>query len=117
MRIVPQSGPVQKPQKAKGDPAYMAKVAQLPCVICEEFGMSQQSPTQVHHCIHGRHGTKKRPDTETIPLCEGHHQGLRDTSKVALHREPKEWKARYGLDTDYIEKTKSRVGAPKGEDQ
>ena len=64
--------------------------------------MEQLSHTQVHHCIHGRYGTRKAPDSETMPLCEGHHQGLRDTTKIALHREPKLWKATYGNDTDWI---------------
>ena len=81
---------------------YMARVAELPCVICHEWELPQQSPTQVHHCIHGRFSTKRAPDTMTIPLCEGHHQGLFDTSKVALHRNPAQWREQYGDDTDWL---------------
>lgn len=100
----------QKPDKAGKDPAYMARVAELPCCICEAFGEPQQSRTNVHHCIHGRYGSRKVPDTMTIPLCEGHHQGLIDTTKVAIHREPQEWARRYGPDVDWIAPTQDRLG-------
>lgn len=94
-----------KPAKSKPsgkDPVYLGRVAKLPCAICHHHGMPQLSPTQVHHCIHGRHGFRKVPDRQTIPLCEGHHQGDFDTSKIAVHREPKAWKQAYGEDRDYI---------------
>lgn len=91
----------QKQGKASKDPAYLAKVRQLPCIICQEFGMPQLSPTQAHHPIHGRYGTRKSPDEMAIPLCEGHHQGNFDTSKIALHREPAKWKRLYGQDHEY----------------
>lgn len=101
--------PYSKPDKAPPDPAYMADVAELPCWICALFGMQQLSPTQVHHVIHGRYGTRRAPDRDTIPLCEGHHQGLMDTSKIALHREPSKWKRLYGPDHSYIERTRQAV--------
>jgi hypothetical protein len=94
--------PQPKPEKVAPDPAHLARVRELPCVICCEWMMPQLTPTQAHHCIHGRHGTRKVPDTMTIPLCEGHHQGLWDTSKIALHREPNAWRAAYGADTDWL---------------
>lgn len=84
------------------DPARLTAIRTLPCVICHEFGLPQLSPTQAHHCIHGRYSQKKAPDAMTIPLCEGCHQGLLDTSKVALHQQPSKWKRLYGNDTDWI---------------
>ena len=100
----------QKSERAAKNPAHLAKVAALPCVICTEWGMRQLSPTQVHHCIHGRNSMgRKSPDSMTIPLCEGHHQGLRDTTKIALHREPNAWRDAYGLDTDWISWTEERI--------
>ena len=95
------------------DPAYLAWLHTLPCVICWEWGLPQLSPTQAHHCIHGRHSFRKVPDRKSIPLCEGHHQGDFDTSKVALHREPAEWKRLYGADVEWIgwvEAWKAKVG-------
>lgn len=53
-RILPSRPPIQKPAKAKRNPEHMARVAQIPCCICEAYGMAQLSPTQVHHVIHDR---------------------------------------------------------------
>jgi len=50
------------------------------------------------------------PDIMAVPLCEGHHQGLFDTSKLALHRAPSEWRNKYGPDTDWIAPTQDRLG-------
>ncbi len=91
------------------NPAHMAAVAELPCVICEFFQMVQLSPTQVHHCIHGRHSQRRAPDSMTIPLCEGHHTGLMDRSKIAIHRASKSWRTEYGADTDWISWTEERI--------
>ena len=100
----------QKQPKTKPDPAYLRRVRELPCVICQAFGERQVSPTAAHHPIHGRFGTRKVPDIMAVPLCEGHPQGLRDTSKLALHRAPAEWREKYGPDTDYILPTQDRLG-------
>lgn len=102
----------QRLPKPPKDPARLAAVAALPCCICHEYGMQQLSRTMVHHCIHGRYSTARAPDSMTIPLCDGHHQGDWDTSKIALHREPAAWKAAYGVDTDWISWTEERLGQP-----
>lgn len=99
----------QKPTKVKSDPRYLELVRGLPCVICESFGEIQNSPTAAHHWIMGRGGTRKTPDQEAIPLCEGHHQGLRDTSKIAIHREPEAWREAYGRDRDYVAVTQDKI--------
>lgn len=105
-----EKGPVGlKEPKAKPDPAYLAAVRELPCVICHAFGEPQLSPTSAHHCIHGRFSQRKAPDRAAIPLCEGHHQGLRDKSKTAVHAEPTKWKRLYGEDTEYIAVTQDRI--------
>ena len=99
----------QKPEPQAKDPAHLAKLAALPCVICHEWNLEQRSPTAVHHCIHGRYGNRKVPDSMTIPLCEGHHQGLLDTSKIALHREPSKWKRMFGEDTKWLSWVEARI--------
>ena len=98
-----------KPEREARDPARMEKVAGMRCCICEEYGLTQLSATQVHHCIHGRHGARRSPDSMTIPLCEGHHQGLMDVTKVALHRQPAEWRRAYGDDTRWISWVEERL--------
>lgn len=99
----------QKLGKAKPDPKYLAKVRELRCCICEAFGLQQLSPTQAHHPICERHGGERVPDHEAIPLCEGCHQGLLDTSKIAIHRDRAEWVRRYGSDREYIAQTQDRI--------
>jgi len=103
-------GPLGLKDRANGkDPAWMARVAQLPCVICHHYGYEQLSRTQVHHCIHGRYSARKAPDRTTIPLCEGCHVGLRDTSKLAIHQAPSQWRRVYGADTDWISWVEQRL--------
>lgn len=98
-----------KEPKVGKRPDYLAAVRDLPCCICEAWGFEQNSPTQAHHPICGRHGTLKAPDTSAIPLCEGHHQGDFDTHKVAIHRDRTLWVDWYGPDTDYIAPTQDKL--------
>lgn len=95
--------------------AYMRDVRSLPCIICHTYGEPQNSATTAHHAIMGRGGNRKSSDFDTMALCDGHHQGNFDTSKVAIHREPNAWRMRYGPDTDYIERTREMVRAMRGE--
>jgi len=99
----------QKQERKGKNPARLAAVAAMPCCICNEWGYAQISPTQVHHCIHGRHSTRRAPDEMTIPLCEGHHQGIFDTSKIALHREPRRWSEEYGEDVLWVSWVEERL--------
>ena len=102
----------RKPTKRKdADPAYIADLHDRPCIVCDAYGLQQLSPTQAHHTIMGRGGNLRTPDRHAIPLCEGHHMGDFDTSKIALHREPAAWREAYGLDTDYIAVTLDAVDA------
>ena len=105
-----QKDPTYRTKRNKGDdPAYLAKVRGLPCCICHEYGMKQQTPTAAHHCIMGRGGSRKTPDRMAIPLCEGHHQGLFEVRKIALHQSPKSWREAYGPDTDWVSWTEERT--------
>jgi hypothetical protein len=98
-----------KPAKAKANPAYLAKVRALPCCICQAFGEMQTSPTEAHHVICGRYGTRKTPDEMAIPLCRGHHLGDFDTSKLSVHRDRAAWVQKYGPDIDYIAATQDAI--------
>lgn len=98
----------QKIKRQKKNPKYLAWLHEQSCVVCQRFGESQNSPTQAHHCIHDRFGTNKAVDDDAIPLCEGHHQGLWDTTKLALHQDKNKWREQYGPDHSYIEVVSSR---------
>lgn len=93
-----------KQPKSKPRPDYLAAVRELPCVVCRAYGEPQTEPTAAHHVIHGRYGQRKTPDVQAIPLCWRHHQG-----PDGVHTIPAEWKARYGLDVDYIAVTQDRL--------
>ncbi len=99
----------QKVPRAAADPEYLKRVRELPCVICEAFGMPQLSPTTAHHPICGRYGTRRAPDRAAIPLCDGHHQGDFDTSKIAIHRDRALWVDWYGEDTDFVAITQDKL--------
>lgn len=101
--------PVPKEIRPPDNPAYLAAVREMPCIICEEFDEVQLSPTTAHHPIMGRYGTRKRPDITALPVCDGHHQGTFDTSKVAIHREPAKWRELYGKDIDYTPRIQDRL--------
>ena len=91
------------------DAQYIAAVHDLPCVICEAFGETQQSPTEFHHVFHGRFSQRKTPSAMGIPLCNGHHTGDKDDTKLAIHRAKTKWAKRYGFDHEYSDVTRDRI--------
>lgn len=101
----------EKGAKPVKDVAHLARVRGLPCCICEAFGFPQTTPTQAHHPICGRYGSRKAPDRHAIPLCEGHHQGDFDTTKTAIHRDRALWVEWFGPDTDWIAPTLDKLEA------
>lgn len=94
-----------KASKNKKNVSFLKWIREQHCIICKTFNEVQQSATQAHHPIHDRYGTTKRKDETCIPLCEGHHQGMFDRSKIAIHREPKKWREKYGADWSYSQET------------
>ena len=109
MSDIARRGPLGfKAEKAKPDPAYIARVRTLPCCVCEAFGETQTTPTAAHHPIHGRFCQRKVPDRMAIPLCADHHQHG-GGGKVALHHSPTAWKRLYGEDHEYIAATLDKL--------
>lgn len=98
-----------KPAKAKPNPAYLAAVHDLPCIICWSFGETQCTPTQAHHVFCGRFSQAKTPDEMAIPLCESHHQGSEGYPRIAIHRNKSAWVKAYGPDTDYVAVTQDAL--------
>jgi len=99
--------------KKRKDPRYLGLVASLPCVICWEFDMKQNSPTEVHHCKSGRFSQQKTPDFMTIPLCHSHHHKLRaypgDEGKTGFHNDQAAWESLYGEDTVWLRWVEERI--------
>ena len=91
-------------KEGKAGLAYMALVKQLPCAICDA-----PPPSDVHHCIHDRFGSRKSSDFDTIPLCKAHHQDGPD----AIHNGKASWATKHGPDYGYIQQTLKAVEALK----
>jgi hypothetical protein len=49
--------------------AWMARVAQVPCVVCGAW------PVEVHHCRTGAGLSQRSQDVLTVALCPEHHRG------------------------------------------
>lgn len=79
------------PKPSAAGKAHMAAVARLACVICGA------RPVSVHHCISGRYGQRKAPDTDIIPLCWNHHQG-----PDGIHTSKEAWEDLHGPDTGFL---------------
>ena len=99
--------PLGQKQPRVKDPDYLAKVAALPCCVCEKLGEAQLAPTQVHHTIHGRFSQRKTPDRDVIPLCVDHHVG--GHGRIGIHQTSRLWRQIFGADTDHIKRTQDRI--------
>jgi len=86
----------KKPKAERGTAkarAHIARVKQLPCIICLKHG-----PSDAHHVICGRYGSAKASDMDVIPLCKAHHQDGPD----AIHNGKASWVEKYGEDHKYL---------------
>lgn len=72
---------------------HMRRVKMLPCVIC-----GAPPPSDAHHCICDRFGTRKASDFEVIPLCKKHHQD----GPEAIHNGKASWVAKHGPDYGFL---------------
>ena len=80
-----------KPERGAKGKAHMARVAQMPCVICGA------RPVEIHHVICGRYGQRKASDLDTIPLCFEHHRG-----PEGIHANKRAWTEKHGPDYAFI---------------
>ena len=111
-RVRPVSAKKRKKQaspEAKTDAWYREQVLAMPCMFCVMSGLRQCSKTTGHHAWHRRGSNRKRPDQFMLPVCDGHHQGNFDNSKISLEREPAAWKALYGDDIDHVPTIQMRI--------
>lgn len=76
------------------DPAYLAWIRTLPCVVCLAGEISQHSPTEAAHV--GERGLRQKcSDRETVPLCGGDHHR---EGPYSHHRMGRNFWAFWGLD-------------------
>lgn len=97
------------------DPAYLGRVAALPCAAAGELGACL-GPVQAHHRITGRvrrqpvkGGDRRAHDHDALPICTGHHDALhgsRGAFRTMGRRQLEAWE-----DTQ-IERTQRTLGLP-----
>ena len=62
---------------------HLSLVKSLECMECRDLGVSQTTPTVVHHV---REGTEYKKHGKVVALCNAHH--------LQLHSERKKWRGR-----------------------
>lgn len=72
---------------------YMLRVKGLPCVVC-----GAAPPSDAHHVIHDRFGSRKSSDWDVIPLCKAHHQD----GPEAIHNGKQTWREKHGPDHGFL---------------
>lgn len=80
--------------------AHIARVKELPCVICAKPG-----PSDAHHVICDRYGTTKPSDFDVISLCKFCHQ----VGPTAIHNNKRAWVERNGPDHGYLERVRQML--------
>lgn len=96
-RVGPKT-PRIKPKRLH-DPAWLARVASLPCCACGA------SPVEVHHIRSGYGMGQRASDHETIPLCPWHHR----LGPTAFHAAPFMFQHLYGSERDLLAMTLERL--------
>ena len=88
------------------DKKHLAKVAQLPCLVCKIRGDRQLSKTQVHHKWGSGAGLKES-DRLTIPLCDRCHNAnfIKAEKGITLHCNLEAFEDRHGTQDQLIEIT------------
>jgi predicted N-acetyltransferase YhbS len=61
--------------KTVAESRYLARVAQLSCVLCEHLGVQQEGRTTVHHLKEGTGIGQRQQHWIVAALCHDHHQG------------------------------------------
>jgi len=90
--------------KRQRDPAYLARVAELPCSVGGAW------PVEVHHKLVAGKGIRAS-DYDTMPLCFNHHsaQTLLPFGH-AVHKGTKSFEANYGTQEEHVKKTQLALG-------
>lgn len=98
----PRNRIVTRPKrKTAEERAHIAAVKCMRCIICGWPG-----PSDFHHCISGRFGSRKRSDAWGIPLCRGCHQD----GPEAIHKSKAAWEAMHGPDIAFLPRVYAALG-------
>jgi hypothetical protein len=98
-----------RPRATPEERAHLGATAALGCIACF-MDTGQFVACNVHHLRAGLGRSQRASHFEVLPLCEGHHQGNIDTSKVAFHRAPKTFELRYGTEVQLLQTVYKLLG-------
>ena len=89
-----------KPRPTK-DPKHLARVRALGCFACQMDGDGPR-PAIAHHPRKKGLGQQKAPDSDAIPLCEDRHHNVQIPGYLSIHRNPIEFRTRYGTEDEIL---------------
>lgn len=81
------------------DKERLAKLHDLPCIVCSKFHLKQTTKTVAHHFI-GRGIGKKASDLLTLSLCEYHH--TKGNCGEAIHSGRRTWEEKFGTQEELL---------------
>ena len=99
----------KRPPATPAERAHMQQVRAMDCWCCEIDG-TPPDPTNLHHPKEGLGGSQRASHWEVLPICEGHHQGMKKLGKLAYHKAPRTWKLRYGNEIWILRRVYERLG-------
>lgn len=86
----------------KAEKAHMARVAQLPCIVCG------RQPVELHHPRKGAGLGRRASHFDVIPLCpENHRLGGYGT---AIHAGQRAFEKKFGTEEQLLAKTREALG-------
>lgn len=91
-----------RPPATAAEKAFMSKVKRLGCICCRHDTGQWVAPALHHIRQDYGHGVRAS-NWEVLPLCEGHHQGMLETGKLAFHKASRTWRARYGTEIQLLQ--------------
>lgn len=85
---------------------HLARIAAMPCIVCEKVFHIYEPRVQVHH-VRVKTGWGRDGHMNTIPLCMEHHTG-----KTGVHSVSREiFEHMYGFsEIGFLEIVKQRIG-------
>lgn len=89
----------------KDEKKYLARVAELGCIICDRLGYPG-TPAEIHHIRTHTGAGKRASHYDTLPLCPEHHRG--NTGVHGLGR--KAFERRYAItEIDLLDEVKQKL--------
>lgn len=93
--------------KTKAEREWLNKVASYGCIACKMDGYEDSQAT-IHHIRHGMGMGQRNNHFNVLPLCKLHHQD--GGYGVALHAGQEAFEAKYGTETELLEKLREELG-------